>query len=173
MTTRDGYTREVIKTFPKRSKKDRKDDPAFQDEPLSSLYEKQNSDLPSATKNFKSNQKEKKIKSVKGKTKSVLKEDSLDLHESVSVYKKEKEETSITGTENKLVTTKPWFSKSLILFTQEDSLKSLPISEVCDSFDVPTSLKPSISSSLYIYMTRGLRSLHFANTYNSCQCSNL
>ena len=173
LTARDGYTREVIKTFPKRSKKDRKDDPAFQDEPLSSLYEKQNSDLPSATKNFKSNQKEKKIKSVEGKTKSVLKEDSLDLHESVSVYKKEKEETSITGTENKLVTTKPWFSKSLILFTQEDSLKSLPISEVCDSFDVPTSLKPSISSSLYIYMTRGLRSLHFANTYNSCQCSNL
>ena len=115
------------------------------------MYEKQNSDIPSATKNFKSNQKEKKIKSVKGKTKSVLKEDSLDLHESVSVYKKEKEETSITGTENKLVTTKPWFSKSLILNTQEESLKSLPIFEVCESFDIRPSLNLSISSSHYIY----------------------
>ena len=70
-----------------------------------------------------------------------------------SVCEKEKEETHNIGTGNKLVTTKPWFSKSLILNTQEESLKSLPTSEVCDSFVVRPSLKPSISSSPYIYDT--------------------
>ena len=34
LIARDGYTREVIKMFPKRSKGDKKDDPAFQNEPL-------------------------------------------------------------------------------------------------------------------------------------------
>ena len=67
-----------------------------------------------------------------------------------SVCEKEKEETNIIGTGNKLVTTKPWFSKSLIFNTQEESLKSLPMSEACESFDVCPSLKPSISSSHYI-----------------------
>ena len=54
LIARDGYTREVIKSFPKRSKRDKKDDPAFQDEPHQSLYKKQNSGIPSVTKNFKS-----------------------------------------------------------------------------------------------------------------------
>ena len=57
------------------------------------------------------------------------------------------------GTEIKLVTTKTWFSKSLILNTHEKSLNSLLTSEVCDTFDVCPSLKPSISSSHYIYDT--------------------
>ena len=101
---RDGYTCEVIKMFPKRSKKDKKDDPAFQDELLQLLNKRQNSGFPSVTKNFKPKQKEKKVKSEKGKAKSVLKEDYLDLQGSGSVCKKEKEETNIIGTENKLVT---------------------------------------------------------------------
>ena len=67
--------------------------------------------------------------------------------------KKEKEETNIIGTENKLVTTKPCFSKSLILNTQEESLMSLPTSEVCESFVVRPSLKPSISLSHCMYDT--------------------
>ena len=58
----------MIKTFPKRREKDKKDDPAFQDEPLQSLNKKQKSGIPSVTKkNFKSKQKEKKAKSVKEK----------------------------------------------------------------------------------------------------------
>ena len=34
LIARDGYTCEVIKTFPKRNKSEEKDDPAFQNEPL-------------------------------------------------------------------------------------------------------------------------------------------
>ena len=66
---------------------------------------------------------------------------------------KKKDETHNIGTGNKLVTTKPWFSKSLKLNTQEESLKSIPMSEAFESFDVRPSLKPSISSSHYIYDT--------------------
>ena len=139
--------------FPKSSQRDEKDDPAFQVEPRQRLNKKQYSGIPSVTKNFKSKKKEKKVKSVKGIAKSVLKEDSLDLQGSDSVCKKEEEETNIIGTENKLVTTKPWFSKFLIFNTQEESLKSLLTSEVCDSFVVCPSSKPSICSSHYIYDT--------------------
>ena len=68
------------------------------------------------------------------------------MRESIS----EKEEKNIIGTENKLVTTKPWFLKSPIFISQEKSCIGLPSSEVCDfSVDRP-SLKPSISSSQYI-----------------------
>ena len=47
LIARDGYTREVIKTFPKRNKGDKKDDPAFQNDPLPSLKKKQNSGISS------------------------------------------------------------------------------------------------------------------------------
>ena len=50
--------------------------------------------------------------------------------------KKKKEKTHNIGTGNKLMTTKPWFSKSLILNTQEKSLKSIPLSEAVECFDV-------------------------------------
>ena len=50
LIARDGNTREVIKTFPKRNKRDKKDDPAFQNEPLPSLKKKQNSGISSVTK---------------------------------------------------------------------------------------------------------------------------
>ena len=138
LTNRDGYTREVIKKSPKRSKKAKKDDPAFKDEPLQNVNRKQDSYFSLVTKNFKSKQKDKKAKSEKGKAKSTLKEESLFMHESIS----EKEEKNIIGTENKLVTTKPWFSKSPIFISQEKSFIGLPSSEVCDfSVDRP-SLKP-------------------------------
>ena len=59
LIARDDYTLEVMKTFPKRSKGDKKDDPAFQDEPLPSLNKKQTNGISSVTKSFKSKKERK------------------------------------------------------------------------------------------------------------------
>ena len=40
LTARDGYTREVIKSSPKRNKREEKDDPAFRNKPLPCLKRK-------------------------------------------------------------------------------------------------------------------------------------
>ena len=141
-----------LKRFQKEVK-EIKDNPAFQDEPLQSLNKKQNSGISSITKSFKSKKEEKKAKSVKGKAKYVLKEKSIDLQGSGYICEKEKEKTHNIGTGNKLVTTKPWFSKSLILNTQEESLKSFPTSEVCDSIVVRPSLNhPSLHPIIYMIL---------------------
>ena len=50
LTARDGYTREVIKKSPKRSKKAKKDDVAFKDEPLQNVNRKQDSCFSLVTK---------------------------------------------------------------------------------------------------------------------------
>ena len=70
----------MIKTFPKRNKRDEKDDLAFQNEPLLCLKKKQNSGISSVTTSFKSKKEEKKAKSVRGKAKSDFKEESTDFN---------------------------------------------------------------------------------------------
>ena len=74
----DGYTREGIKTSPKRNKRDKKEDPAFQNEPLPSLQKKQNSAISSFTKSFKCKKEEKKAKSGRRKVKSDFNLESTD-----------------------------------------------------------------------------------------------
>ena len=75
-----GYTREVIKSSSKRNKRDEKDDPAFQNEPLSGLKRIQNRSISSVTTNLKSKKEEKKVKSVIGKAKSDFKVDTADFN---------------------------------------------------------------------------------------------
>ena len=71
--------------------------------------QKQDSGISVNTKSLKSKKEEKKATSVKGKAKSVFMEKSIDLQGSGYVCEKEKEKSQDIGTENKLVTTKPWF----------------------------------------------------------------
>ena len=68
LIARDGYTREVIKKSPKRSKGNKNDDVAFRVEPLQSLCKKQDSGISANTKSLRSNKEEKKATSVKKKS---------------------------------------------------------------------------------------------------------
>ena len=150
LIARDGYTREVIKKSPKRSKGNKKDDLAFQDEPLQKLCNKQDSSISANTISLKSNKKEKKARSVKRKAKPVMKK-SLDLQGSRFICEKEKENSQDIVAENKLVTTKPWFSKSLMSKNQDDCFKSSSLSDSCESFGFRPSSEPFTSQSKYIY----------------------
>ena len=126
----------MIKTFPKRNKRDEKDDLAFQNEPLLCLKKKQNSGISSVTTSFKSKKEEKKSKSVRGKPKSDFKEESTDFNSmqgSGSEYEKEK--ASNVGTRNKLMITKPWCSKSKTLNSQEESFETNPMTVASVSYD--------------------------------------
>ena len=78
---------------------------------------------------------------------------SLDLQGSRFICEKEKEKSQDIETENKLVTTKPWFSKSLMSKNQEESFKSSSFSDSCVSFGFRPSSEPSASHSKYIYDT--------------------
>ena len=152
LIARDGYTREVIKKSPKRSKGNKKDDLAFQDEPLQKLCKKQESSISENTVCLKSNKEAQKAKSVKRKTKPVMKK-SLDSQGSgfICEKEKEKEKSQDIMTENKLVTTKPWFSKSLMSKNQDDCFKSNSLSDSCESFGFRPSSEPFTSQSKYIY----------------------
>ena len=59
---------------------------------------------------------------------------SLDLQGSRFICEKEKVKSQDIETENKLVTTKPWFSKYLMSKNQEESFKSNCFSDSCESF---------------------------------------
>jgi len=98
LIARDGYTREVIKKSPKRSKGNKKDDLAFQDEPLQKLCNKQDSSISANTISLKSNKKEKKAASVKRKAKPVMKK-SADLQGSRFICEKEIEKSQDIETE--------------------------------------------------------------------------
>ena len=142
MTDRDGYTHEVIKSTSKRNKRDEKDDPAFQNEPLPDLKRIQNRSIYSVTTNLKSKKEEKQVKS--GKAKSDF-----------------KEKTSNIGTGNKLVTTKPWFSKSKILKSERKSFEMNSIYVASVSYEVHPSEKTSISPSIDIYDSTDNVPIHY------------
>ena len=113
LTARDGYTREIIKSSSKRNKNNESEDSAFQDEALPCFKRKQNKGSSVITTSFKTNKAGKKSKSVKGKAKCFVKKDSAGIKtmpDNESMLEKEK--TMDIVTENKLVTTKLWFSKS-------------------------------------------------------------
>ena len=69
---------------------------------------------------------------------------------------KEKEKSQDIMTENKLVTAKPWLSKSLMSKNQDDCFKSNSLLDSCESFGFRPSSDPFTSQSKYIY----------DNTYN-------
>ena len=75
-TARDGYTREVIKSSPKKNQGNDSDDLAFQDEALPSMKRKQHKSYSKTTTNFKTNKKGKKTKVGKRKAKVVDKKES-------------------------------------------------------------------------------------------------
>ena len=154
LTARDGYTREVIKSSSKRNKRDENEDSVFQDEPLPCLKRKQNKGFSVTTTSFKTNKEGKKSKLVKGKAKFDVKKESAELNTKLdSESNLEKEKTIDIETENKLVTTKPWFSKSEILKPENESLEKNPKSVSSVSYGICPHKKSSIHSSRYIYDT--------------------
>ena len=90
----DGYTCEVIKKSPKRSKANQKEGPAFRDEPLQIVCKKQDSGISVNTKSLKSKKEEKKATSIKGKAKSVFMEKSIDLQGSGIYLRKRNREVT-------------------------------------------------------------------------------
>ena len=114
LTARDGYTREVVKSYSKKDQGNDSDDIAFQDKALSKMKKrKQRKGHSKLATNIKINKTGQKKSVEKGKAKVVNSKDSKDDFSemgNVSIL----ENTTATNilTENKLVTTKPWFSKS-------------------------------------------------------------
>ena len=114
LTARDGYSREVIKSTPKRNLENDSDDSAFQDEALPKMKKRtQRKGYSKLSTNSKINKFGQKYSVGKGKAKVVNSKDSKDgFSEIGNVSKVEKATATNIVTENKLVTTKPWFSKS-------------------------------------------------------------
>ena len=114
ITARDGYSREVIKSIPKHNLENDSDDLAFQDEALPKMKKrKQRKRHSKPATNFEVNKIGQKKTVVKGKAKFVNLTESKDVFsEMVYVSKLENAKATNILTENKLVTTKPWFSKS-------------------------------------------------------------
>ena len=94
------------------------------------LKEKTKQGLSVTTTSFKTSKEGKKSKPIKGKEKTI------DIE-----------------TENKLVTTKPWFSKAEILKPENESLEKNPKSVSSVSYGIRRHKKSSIHSSRYIYDT--------------------
>ena len=150
LTARDGYTREVIKKFPKRRKGNEKEDFAFQNEPLRKTCKKQESSISKEMVCLNSNKKIKKAKAGKRKTKPVAKKFAVSQGSVVSC-EKVKVKSQDVMTENKLVTTKPWFSKSMMSLNQKDSFLSNSTSELCKSSGFCPFSEPSTLQTKYIY----------------------
>ena len=116
LTARDGYSREVIKSTPKHNLENDSDDSAFQDEALPKMKKRtQRKGYSKLSTNSKINKFGQKFSVEKGKAKVVNSKDSKDgFSEIGNVSKFEKATATNIVTENKLVTTKPWFSKLAI-----------------------------------------------------------
>ena len=96
---------------------------------------------------FKTNKEGKKSKLVKGKAKKESAELNTKLDSESNL---EKAKTIDIETENKLVTTKPWFSKSEILKPENESMEKNPKSVSSASYGIRPHKKSSIHSSRYI-----------------------
>ena len=104
----------MIKSSPKKNQGNDSDILAFQDEALPSMKRKQHKGFSKTTTNLKTNKKGKKttVEKRKGKAEVVDEKESKDFYtELVSESKLENAKATNILTENKLVTTKPWFSK--------------------------------------------------------------
>ena len=112
LTARDGYTREVVKTSSKKDQGDDSDDVAFQDEAIPKMKKRRQRKRHSK---FATNVEINKIveKKLVGKRKAKVVNDSKNtVSEMGNVSVLESTKATDFLTENKLVTTKPWFSKS-------------------------------------------------------------
>jgi hypothetical protein len=151
LTARDGYTREVIKSSSKRNKKNESDDSAFQDEALPSEKRKQNKGFSKTATNFKTKKEAKKSRIVKGKAKLDVKKESAEFKTNFESESNLEKAKAINVTrENKLVTTKPWFSKSEILKPENEAWKRIPnLCPVCLMVFVLTKNHPSMHPVIY------------------------
>ena len=162
LTARDGYTREVVKSYPKKDQGNDSDDLAFQDEALPKMEKRKQCKRHSKfAKNININ----KIveKKLVGKRKAKVVNDSKDIFSemgNVSVLESTKATDFLT--ENKLVTTKPWFSKSESEKSASDSC-GMNLEFV---FSMPSDIRPSKNSSTHsstnIYDTTAIVNASYA-----------
>ena len=155
LTARDGYSREVIKSIPKHNLENDSDDLAFQDEALPKIKKKkQHKGHSKPATNFKINKIGQKKSDKKGKAKVVNSKDSKDgFSEMGNVSKFENATATNILTENKLVTTKPWFSKSEYEKSVSDSRNMNLEFASSMSSDIRPCKNPSTHSSTNIYDT--------------------
>ena len=86
------------------------------------------------------------VKPVKGKAKSDVKKESADLNfKHGSESNLEEEKASNIETEKKLAITKPWFSRSEILKSENESFEKNPKPVASVSYDVRPHKKSSIN----------------------------
>ena len=111
LTARDGYTREVVKTSSKKDQEDDSDDVAFQDETPTMKKRRQRKRLSKFATNVNINKVVEK--EFVGKRKAKVVNDSKNsVSEMSNVSGLESKKATDFSTENKLVRTKPWFSKA-------------------------------------------------------------
>ena len=155
LTARDGYSREVIKSIPKHNLENDSDDLAFQDEALPKMKKrKQRKGHSKPATIVKINKTGQKKFDEKGKAKVVNVKHSENVFSemgNVSILENAKATNILT--ENKLVTTKPWFSKSESEKSASDSRGMNPGFASSMSFDIRPSKNSSTHSSNNIYDT--------------------
>ena len=112
------------------------------------MKRKQHKGFSKIATNFKTNKKGKKTTIAKGKAKIADKKESEEFYTKLdSKSNLEKAKAIIILTKNKLVTTKPWFSKSEIVKSESESRKKNHDSMSSMSTDIRPIKNSSIFSS--------------------------
>ena len=153
LTARDGYTREVVKTSSKKDQEDDSDDAAFQDETLPTMKKrKQRKRLSKFATNVNINKVVEK--EFVGKRKAKVVNDSKNsVSEMSNVSGLESKKATDISTENKLVRTKPWFSKAESENVANVSRSINPVVASAMVSDIRPNKNPSTHSLYNIYDT--------------------
>ena len=153
LTARDGYTREVVKTSSKKDQEDDSDDAAFQDETLPTMKKrKQRKRLSKFATNVNINKVVEK--EFVGKRKAKVVNDSKNsVSEMSNVSGLESKKATDFSTENKLVRTKPWFSKAESENVANVSRSMNPVVASAMVSDIRPNKNPSTHSLYNIYDT--------------------
>ena len=144
----------MIKSSPKKNLKNDSDDLAFQDEAPPRMKRKLHKGFSKTATNFKTNKKGRKTTIAKGKAKIVDKKEYAGFYTKLD-DESNLEKANVTNilTENKLVTTKPWFSKSELVKSDSESRKKNLESVSSMSSDIRPNKNSSTHSSSNIYDT--------------------
>ena len=154
LTARDGYTREVVKTSSKKDQEDDSDDAAFQDETLPTMKKKrkQRKKLSKIATNVNINKVVEKEFVGKRKAKVVI-DSKNSVSEMSNVSGFESKKATDISTENKLVRTKPWFSKAESENVANVSRSINPVVASAMVSDIRPNKNPSTHSFYNIYDT--------------------
>ena len=153
LTARDGYTREVVKTSSKKDQEDDSDDAAFQDETLPTMKKrKQRKRLSKFATNVNINKVVEKEFVGKRKAKVVI-DSKNSVSEMSNVSGFESKKATDISTENKLVRTKPWFSKAESENVANVSRSINPVVASAMVSDIRPNKNPSTHSFYNIYDT--------------------